>query len=148
MQPAPRPSTIPRFDGLCVLVVDDMPEIRTMLVALLRIVGARGIAVNSAAAALEALERERLDALLADISMPGEDGFSLIRKIRALPPRRGGDIPAAAFTGWDTDAVVDPLSQAGFDLYLPKPVSLESLIRSIAILELLRPTRQPASIAS
>ena len=148
MQPGPRPSRIPRFDGLGVLVVDDMPEIRTMLVALLQIVGARGIAVNSAAAALEALERERPDVLLADISMPGEDGYSLIRKIRALPPHRGGDIPAAAFTGWDTDAIVDPLCQAGFDLYLPKPVSLETLIRAIAILELLRPTRQPASIAS
>ena len=148
MQPAPRPSTMPRFDGLRVLVVDDMPEIRTMLVALLGIVGVRGIAVNSAAAALETLERGRPDVLLADISMPGEDGYSLIRKIRALPPHRGGDIPAAAFTGWDTDPVVDPLSQAGFDLYLPKPVSLESLIRAIAILELLRPTRQLASIAS
>ena len=148
MQPAPRPSTMPRFDGLRVLVVDDMPEIRTMLVALLGIVGVRGIAVNSAAAALETLEREHPDVLLADISMPGEDGYSLIRKIRALPPHRGGDIPAAAFTGWDTDPVVDPLSQAGFDLYLPKPVSLESLIRAIAILELLRPTKQPASIAS
>jgi len=147
MQPAPRPGKIPRFEGLRVLVVDDVPEIRTTLVALLRLVGAHGIAVASAAAALEALEREGPDVLLVDISMPDEDGYSLIRKIRALPPDRGGDVPAAAFTGWDADAVVDPLAQAGFDLYLPKPVSLEGLIHAIAILAPLRPVRERASIA-
>lgn len=138
MQPAPEADTLLRLDGISVLVVDDMPQICDMIVAMLRRQGARGIAVTSAAAALEALTREPPDVLIADVWMPREDGYCLIRKIRALPPALGGDVPAAAFTAYDTDVDLASLLAAGFDLLLAKPVSLESLIHTVAVLALLR----------
>jgi CheY-like chemotaxis protein len=138
MHPAPAPDTLLRLDGLVVLVVDDMPQIGEMIVATLGRQGARGVPVASAAAALDALARERPDVLLADVSMPGEDGYALIRKIRALPPERGGDIPAAAFTAYDTDVDVAELLAAGFDMHLAKPASLRSLIQVVSVLRRLR----------
>lgn len=146
MQPAPSTNEVPRLDGLSVLVVDDMAEMRKFLVSILQRQGARAIPAASAAAALEALERERPDVLLADIAMPRQDGYALIRTIRTLPPERGGDIPAAAFTADDDDATGERLLEAGFDFHLAKPVSLEFLIGAVATLALLRP-RHRASIA-
>ena len=152
MQPAATASKFPRLDGLCVLVVDDMPDVRATILVMLRTLGARGIGAGSAAAALQALERERPDVLIADISMPDEDGYSLIRKIRALPPERGGEVAAAAFTAADADADLAALLAAGFDFHLAKPVSMEFLMRAIATLALLRPRRpappQPFGISS
>ncbi|HEV7500339.1 MAG TPA: hybrid sensor histidine kinase/response regulator, partial [Vicinamibacteria bacterium] len=79
---------------LTVLVVDDQEDARELMCAALGRYGARVIAVDSTAAALEALDRDRPDVILSDLEMPGEDGYSLIRKVRARPPERGGTVPA------------------------------------------------------
>jgi PAS domain S-box-containing protein len=86
----------PRLDGIRVLVVDDEPDARALLGTVLEQCGADVAAVPSAAAALEALERDRYDVLLSDISMPEEDGYQLMRKVRAVDPQ----LPAAAVTAF------------------------------------------------
>ena len=120
------------LDGLRVLVVDDDPDTRELAATVLRGHGCRVTAVDSAAAALQAVQQEPPDVVLADIAMPSEDGYTLIRKIRALPPERGGAVTAAAFTAHaGADDRVRALA-AGFQLHLAKPVDPVSLASAVA----------------
>ena len=86
------------LSGLRLLVVEDEDTGREMLTRLLEQYGAEVVATASAAEALEALERIVPDVLLSDIGMPGESGYDLLRRVRALPVDRGGRVPALAFT--------------------------------------------------
>jgi CheY-like chemotaxis protein len=86
----------PRVDGVRVLVVDDASYVLDVVTAILEENGAVVTAVDSADAALEALQRTRPDVLLSDLSMPGKGGYWLIGQVRQLPPERGGATPAAA----------------------------------------------------
>jgi CheY-like chemotaxis protein len=90
----------PSLEGVSVLVVDDDTDARHLITTLLEERGARVRAVGSADEALAALESDRPDVLVSDIEMPGQDGYSLMRTIRALPPERGGRVPAAALTAY------------------------------------------------
>jgi signal transduction histidine kinase/ActR/RegA family two-component response regulator len=127
---------LPALEGLSVLVVDDEPDARDLLVAVLEQEGARVTAVGSAAAALEALSREpRPDILLSDIAMPHEDGYMLIRRIRALPPDDGGLIPAVAVTAYARAEDRRVALTAGFQAHLTKPVrpiELTTIVGSLA----------------
>jgi CheY-like chemotaxis protein len=80
------------------------------------------------------LERERPNVVLSDIEMPGEDGYALIRKVRALPPDRGGRTPAAAVTGLDTPADRARALQAGFQEHVAKPIDASQLVRIVTTL--------------
>jgi CheY-like chemotaxis protein len=95
----------------------------------------------SAAEALAMLAGERPDVLIADIGMPGEDGYSLIRKVRAAGEREQGALPAIALTAYATTSDRAEAKASGFDLHVAKPVTLEDL--TLAILKLLG-GRQPA----
>ena len=86
--------------GVSVLVVDDDEDARDLLQFVLERSGAVVVTVGSAAEAVQALRERRPDALLADIEMPGEDGYSLMAKVRALPADEGGAVPAAALTAY------------------------------------------------
>ena len=79
-----------RLDGLRVLVVDDEPDARELLAVGLGHCGALVTTASSALEALEAITGEKFDVLVSDIGMPGEDGYELIRRVRALPPEAGG----------------------------------------------------------
>ena len=118
--------------GLKILVVDDDVDTRELIDWVLRRVGAEVTAVASVKQALEALERERFHLLVSDIAMPEEDGYSLLRKVRALPPERGGRIPAVALTAHSL--VQDRLQslRAGFQSHVPKPVVPEELVEVVA----------------
>src|SRR5437870_775152 len=95
----------PTLNGVRVLLVEDDVNTRESLGTLLRHRGARVTATESAAEGLRALEREPPDVLVSDLGMPGEDGYALIRKVRALGQERGGRVPAVALTGYaGTDA--------------------------------------------
>ena len=85
--------------GVRVLVVDDCEYVRSTVIAMREHYGAGVTAVATAVEALEAVERERPDVLVSDLQMPGRGGCWLIRQVRALPPERGGETPAAALTG-------------------------------------------------
>ena len=124
----------PLLDGVRVLVVDDHAVVREVITELLEDFGARVIAVPGVPEALESLERERPNVVLSDIEMPGEDGYALIRKVRALPPDRGGQTPAAALTGLSTPADRARALQAGFQDHVAKPVDARQLVRIVTTL--------------
>src|SRR5688572_11978426 len=108
--------------GLRVLVVDDEIDARTLLSAMLERCGAEVVAVSSAREGLESVESWKPDVLIADIGMPVEDGYGLIKKVRALPKERGGQTPALALTAYArTEDRVRALSE-GYQVHLAKPV--------------------------
>jgi CheY-like chemotaxis protein len=108
--------------GLRVLVVDDEIDARSLLTTMLERCGAQVIAVGSAREGLESVETWKPDVLIADIGMPVEDGYGLIKKIRALPKERGGQTPALALTAYArTEDRVRALSE-GYQVHLAKPV--------------------------
>jgi CheY-like chemotaxis protein len=124
--------------GLKILVVDDDQDTRDLLEWVLRRVGAEVVAVGSARAAMEALEKDRPHILVSDIAMPEEDGLSLMRRIRALPKESGGRIPAVALTAHSM--VQDRLQslRAGFQSHVPKPVVPEELVEVVTSIVHLR----------
>jgi PAS domain S-box-containing protein len=117
---AARPVT--RLDGLRVLVVDDDADALDLASAILGSAGAAVKTSLSAREALEMLHEWRPDVVVSDIEMPGEDGYSLIRKLRALDPSRGGKIPAVALTAYGRTQDRMASLTAGYNMHVPKPV--------------------------
>ncbi len=122
---------LPRLDGLQVLV-DDQEDTRTLLQAVLEGCGARATVVSSAREALSLLPQLCPDVLLSDIGMPEEDGFSLIKKVRALPKNQGGETPAAALTAFARVEDRVKVLRCGFQIHLPKPVEPLELATVVA----------------
>jgi signal transduction histidine kinase/ActR/RegA family two-component response regulator len=120
--------------GVRVLVVEDDQESRELLESMLARLGAEVEAAASAAEAMAALERRAPDVLLSDIEMPGENGYSLIRRIRALPDEQGGAVPAAALTAYARSEDRVAALTAGFQLHLAKPVAAAELAAVVASL--------------
>jgi signal transduction histidine kinase/CheY-like chemotaxis protein len=125
----------PALEGVRVLVVDDDGDALDLATAIL--VSARADVKTSASAA-EALDVFRVwrpDVMIADIEMPGEDGLSLIRKIRALDPTDGGKVPAVALTAYGRVEDRMKTLSAGFSMHVPKPVDpveLTTIVASLA----------------
>ncbi|MFS8070962.1 MAG: response regulator, partial [Byssovorax sp.] len=131
---APLPAAL---DGVRVLVVDDDRDAGELLEMTLRESGASVRAVHSVRAALEALESFHPDLLLSDIAMPEEDGYSLIRRVRAREAAEGDHVPAIALTAFASQADREQALALGFDEHLSKPTSPSELSRAVA--RLLRP---------
>ncbi len=125
--PAGQPTPAP-LRGLSVLIVDDAPDTLRMLTVLLQEAGARVYTADSARAALSLIAQSRPDVLVSDLAMPGEDGFSLIAKVRALPPELGGEIPAIALTAHVRLADRARALSAGFQMFIAKPLEPQELI--------------------
>jgi two-component system, chemotaxis family, CheB/CheR fusion protein len=131
--PDPPSTTLPRIlDGASVLVVDDEPDARDALVGLLARSGAVVRSAASVAEAMAALSVAIPDVLVSDIGMPGEDGYELIRRVRALPPDRGGRMPSLAVSAYATDDHRRKILKAGFQRHLEKPVAAAELIHEVA----------------
>ena len=120
--------------GVHVLVVENDDDSRALLQTILQYCGALVTVVASAREAVSTLERVRPDLLLSDLSMPHEDGYWLIRQVRALPADRGGVMPAIAITALGHPHGVDRTLTAGFQAHLRKPVDPWELARTIATL--------------
>ena len=127
--------------GLKVLIVEDEQDARDLLAAVIEKGKGRAITVGTVAEALAALQRESPDVLLSDIGLPDEDGYELIRKIRALDPARGGRIPAAALTAYARAEDRRKALVAGYQTHVPKPVEPAELLAVIA--SLMRFSRPP-----
>jgi signal transduction histidine kinase/ActR/RegA family two-component response regulator len=128
---------LPRLDGVRVLVVDDQEEARLLVAAALGQQGAAVTAVASGAEALALLDRTTFDALILDIAMPDEDGYTVLKKVRALEAERdaeAGHIPAVALTAYGRSEDRLRTLQAGFLLHVAKPVELPELVMVIASL--------------
>jgi signal transduction histidine kinase len=120
--------------GLRILVVEDEADTRELLVTALEQCGAQVIAVPSAAAALEQLDSGPADVLVSDLGMPDEDGYSLIRKVRARAPGQGGSVPAAALTAYARAEDRSRVLASGFQMHLPKPIDPGDLVNMVASL--------------
>jgi CheY-like chemotaxis protein len=123
-----------QITGLKILVVDDEPDTREFLQTALEQYGATVTTAASAREALEQVSKCKPDVLLSDIGMPDEDGYSLIRQIRALPSEQGGNIPAAALTAYARQSDRLQALTAGFQIHIPKPIEPIQLIKVVASL--------------
>ncbi len=132
------PSPYLPLEGLRVLIVDDEADARDLLTTVLTDSGAEVMAVASASVAFKIIARSsnmgRPDILISDIGMPGEDGFSLIRKVRLLSKEEGGEIPSIALTAYARATERSRVLSAGFQLHIAKPVVPDELVRAIASL--------------
>ena len=121
---------VPRLDGVRVLVVDDERDARDLVVDLLRELGAEVACAGSAEEALACADRVRPHVVVSDIAMPGEDGHSLVRRLRARHDTR--TIALTAYASADDRARA---LEAGFDRHLGKPV--EAVDLAVVITELI-----------
>lgn len=128
------PFVAAKLGGLRVLLVDDEPDAREALTAILRFHGAVVRSAGSAADAIAALQHEPFDVLLADIGMPGADGYDLIRYVRKLKTGSASRVPAAAVTAFSSDADRRRALDAGFQVHLSKPVDPAALVATVAVL--------------
>jgi signal transduction histidine kinase/ActR/RegA family two-component response regulator len=120
------------LEGVRVLVVEDQTDARDLLSVLLKQYGAQVVACGSAVEAVAALRRERHDVLISDIGMPGEDGYWLIREVRALGAGHGGDMPAVALTAYASEADRERALAAGFQAHVSKPIEPDALLSAVA----------------
>ena len=124
---------LPRsLDGVRILLVEDDDDIRDLMRMALEARGAILTAVESARAGLAAIEARTPDIVISDISMPGDDGHALMRKVRGLPLTRGGKVPAIALTALDSRAARVASRAAGFHYHLTKPVDANKLVEIVA----------------
>ena len=118
----------PTFQGLRVLVVDDDQDTCETIRAVLKRAGAEVRTCLSASQALTVMDSWVPDLLVSDIAMPGEDGHAFLKKLRSLPPDRGGRTPAVALTAFQGRDVRLKSVYAGFHYHLTKPVDLDKLV--------------------
>ncbi len=120
------------LEGTRVLVCDDEHETRELLRYLIEQCGAHVDTASGAAEALEYLARERYDVLVCDIGMPDMDGYTLIGRIRSLPPERNGRIRAVALTAYARAEDRTKALRSGFTMHLAKPVEPSELLAVLA----------------
>lgn len=123
-----------RLEGLRILLVDDEPLANESLQALFESCGAEVKTSSSASQALSVFKHWTPEVLISDIAMPGEDGYSLIRKVRLLPAGRGGTVPAVALTAHAKIEDRITILSAGFQMYLAKPADPNELVAVVGSL--------------
>jgi len=127
-------SGVIRLDGIHVLLVEDDDDSRKLLGTMVKHYGAKVTSTKSAAKALEVFENEVPDVIISDIGMPDQDGYELIRKLRALPVEKGGNIPAIALTGYASRKDRERALNSGYNQHMAKPIEQADVISAIAAL--------------
>ncbi len=133
--------------GVRVVVVDDETDVRTAVAGLLEQSGASVLALESGATITTAIGEFRPDLLVLDIGMPGEDGYTLIRRIRQLPSDEGGALPAISLTAHAREEDRRHALASGFQAHLAKPVQVPLLIAAIRQLTSRSPLGPQALVA-
>ena len=123
-----------RLDGIRVVLIEDDDDGRMMLTILLELAGAKVAAAGSVHEALALLDTIRPDVIVSDVGMPDEDGFALIRRVRAREVEGGGSVPAIALTGYVRPEDRARLLAGGFQQHLRKPVEPGEIVAAIASL--------------
>lgn len=124
----PNRNPILNLEGMNILLVEDEPGSRALMVFILEEVGANLVAVASANAALDALSCNSFDLLLSDIGLPDIDGYRLLQQIRAS----GQELPAIALTAYAGEVNRQAALDAGYQQHLSKPISPDVLIFEIS----------------
>jgi CheY-like chemotaxis protein len=130
--PGKTPAVVTSLSGLRILVVDDEPDSRDIVVFVLEQAGAIVTSVVSAITALQQLERDIFDVVISDIGMPEMDGYQLMQQIRLL--EQGQHVPAIALTAHAGEYDRQQAIRAGFQQHLAKPIDPEELIQVIITL--------------
>ncbi len=132
------------LSGVRVLVVDDEPDARILVKRLIETSGATVAIAGSAADAMDQINAASFDVLVCDIGMPHEDGYTLIRRIRAMPDRQKSSIPAIALTAYARREDRAEAIRSGFQAHLAKPAEPSEIIAFIRNLVDPRSTRLSA----
>jgi len=123
-----------RLDDVHVLLIEDDDDTRKLLGTMLKRYGARVTATKSAAEALQVFEGDLPDVMVSDIGMPDQDGYELIRRVRALPLEKGGGTPAIALTGYASRKDRERALSSGYQRHMAKPIEQADMIAAIAAL--------------
>jgi hypothetical protein len=124
----------PSLVGVKVLGVDDSKDTLELITVVLETCGANVTTVSSVREALDVFAGWNPDILLCDIGMPEEDGYSLIKTIRGLPAEKGGKTPAIALTGYVRVEDRMRALEAGYQMFVPKPIEAAELCTMVATL--------------
>ena len=114
-----------------ILVVEDDPDARELMQAVLEQRGATVYTADSVPAALDLFHQKKPDVVISDIAMPEEDGFALVGRIRALTPEEGSRKPIVALSAYAAKSDRVRALAAGFTRYLHKPVDFDELVLTI-----------------
>ncbi|HLY37724.1 MAG TPA: ATP-binding protein [Candidatus Binatia bacterium] len=128
----PEQPKLARLEGVRVLVVEDDPDAREVVTTLLSRYGANVRPAASVGEAVENVVQAQPDVVVADIAMPGEDGYALVRRLRAMDRERGGHLPVIAVTALASDHDRERAMREGFDEHLAKPVDPADLLDAVA----------------
>jgi len=135
--------------GIRVLLVEDDADTREMVATTLASFGADVVAAASPAEAMREFEHRPPRVLVCDIAMPGEDGYTFMRRVRGRPAAAGGTVPAIALTAFADPRSRSAALQAGYQIHLTKPVDQVQLAMATAALAASLPIRrdEPATDA-
>ncbi len=123
-----------RLHGVIVLVVDDELDARDLVGEAFKEAGATVHLAASASEALSLIASQHPAILVSDIGMPHEDGYTLMRRLRALPRDQGGDMPAVALTAYARSSDAERAFDAGYQRHISKPVDPLQLVELVAAL--------------
>jgi CheY-like chemotaxis protein len=129
--PLPDPPFDRTLQGLNILVVEDELDGRELIACILEQSGATVYRADAPRAALEVLEEHTPDIIISDIAMPGEDGYSLMRRVRTLGGGVLRNIPAIALTAFTRGVDHARALAAGFDMHIGKPLDPLALVRAV-----------------
>lgn len=130
----PSGSTPAKLSGIFVLAIDDDPDARILVTRILQREGAHVDAAESAEEGFQALKKHRPHVIVCDISMPQEDGYSFMRRVRSLAPEEGGRTPAIALTAFADKEHERTAFDSGFNVFMSKPLNAVRLGDSIRAL--------------
>lgn len=116
------------LEGLRLLVVDAHADSCQLITLLFELCGMQVTAAASVSEALKVFVKSQPDVVISGLMMPQEDGYSLIRKIRAFGVSQGGQVPALALTAVAGEENRQRVLASGFHAYLAKPVELDKLV--------------------
>ncbi|HKY32547.1 MAG TPA: ATP-binding protein [Candidatus Polarisedimenticolia bacterium] len=143
--PAPPSSEVRHLEGVSILLVEDHPAVREALAFILESSGARVRAAGSVAEAVAAFERGAPDVVVTDLSMPREDGFELVKRIREMESHLPGSTPALALTAYAGEEHRRRSLEAGFQDHVVKPADPDELVAKVADLVEKRGRRRAGS---
>jgi CheY-like chemotaxis protein len=128
---APAPLVVRSLSGLRILIVEDDTDARELVSFVLSEAGAVVECAASVPEGFDTLRRFNPELLVSDIAMPGEDGYSLMRRVRALCAAEGGTVPAIALSAFTGPEDQIRALEAGFSLHIGKPVLPDALVDAV-----------------
>jgi len=120
----------PDFSHLSVLIVEDDPDSRDLLREVLQACGASVVEADNIKTAKECVGTVKLNLIVTDLALPGDDGAAFLSWLRQQPHARGGTLPAVAVTAYSER--YPPSEVSGWAAYFQKPVNIDDFVRTIA----------------